>query len=61
MEILLLLIKASKKDDVMLNGVFWICYLIQFKKNKIQTLITFSNKINAITLVFILKLGFMVY
>lgn len=52
-----LVTKASKKDDVALDWVPCIYYLIRFKKNEVQALINSGNEINMITLVYILKLG----
>ena len=48
--------EASKKDVVALDQIFCICYLILFKKNKVQTLINFDSKVNAITSRYALKL-----
>lgn len=52
-----LVIKASKEEDDVFDLVLYICYLIQFKKNEVQTLINFDSKINAMTLIYISKLG----
>ena len=51
--------KAIKRNVFILNQVFCICYLILFKKSKIQVqaLIDPSSKINAITTGYVLKLG----
>ena len=51
--------KVNKKDHDFLNKVFCICYLIWFKKSKvqIQALINSCSKVNAITLEYTLKLG----
>ena len=48
--------KASKKDDVILDWVPYIHYLIRFKKDKVQALIDFDSKINAIIPAYALKL-----
>lgn len=40
-----------------LQYVSCICYLVQFKENKIQVLIDSSNEINVIILAYIAKLG----
>ena len=52
--------KASKKIVITLNWVLCICYLIQFKKNKVQdevqALINSSSKVNTITLGYISKI-----
>ena len=51
-----LVTKISKKIIIVLDQFFYICYLIQFKKNKVQALINFGNKVNVITLEYILQL-----
>lgn len=52
------LTKISKKNnDVILDQVLYIYYLIQFKKNKVQSLIDSSSKDNLMTLAYTLKLG----
>lgn len=63
-EIIALITKAGKKDDVVLAMVLRTYYLLRFHKNKeneFWALIIFSNKINAVTPVYISKLGFQVY
>lgn len=51
--------ELRKEDNVVLNWVLCIYYLIQFKKNEIYILINFSNEINTITPAYALKkLGF---
>ena len=51
--------KASQKGLIILNWVFCICYLIWFKKSKvqIQALINFGSKVNAMIPGYVLKLG----
>ena len=49
--------KASNDNVIALDQVLCICYLIGFKKNKIQTLIDFGSKVNSIILRYALKLG----
>lgn len=52
--------EASKKDDVILEKVPCIHYLLCFyknKKNQVQVLIDSSSKVNTITPEYILKLG----
>lgn len=51
------LTEASKKDDVVLDQILCIHYLIQFKKNEIQVLINPKGVINAITPAYTSKLG----
>lgn len=51
------MIEANKKDDIVLKKVSYIHNLIWFKKDKVKTLIDFNSKVNAITLVYIAKLG----
>lgn len=48
--------EASKKDDLVLDWVPCIYFIIQFKK-KVWALINFGSKVNAMTLVYALKLG----
>lgn len=53
-----LIAKASIKDILLaLNWVLYIYYPVLFKKNKIRALIDFDNKIKAISLEYISKLG----
>ena len=51
--------KAGIEDVIVLDWVFCICYLIWFKKSKVQVqaLINSGSKINAIFLGYTLKLG----
>lgn len=53
-------IKADKIDDLILEYVFCINYLIWFKNDKIRALINSNNKINAMTLAYTFKLSFKV-
>lgn len=52
--------QVQDNSTMLLKYVLYIYYLIWFKKNqtKTQTLIDFSNNVNAITLVYLKKLGF---
>ena len=50
------MIKVSKKDFIVLDQIFYIYYLIQFKKNKVQALIDFGNKVNIMTPKYVSKL-----
>lgn len=50
-----------KKDEIVLARVVNIYYLLHFKKNnknKVQVIIKFGNKVNIMTLAYILKLSF---
>lgn len=52
--------KASNEDNIILARILYIYYPLCFrkdKKNKMQALIDFSNKVNTITLAYALKLG----
>lgn len=49
--------EASKENDVILNWIPCIYYLIQFKKNKVQALINSGREVNTMTLVYLLKIG----
>ena len=49
--------ETSQEDIDVLDWVSCICYLIRFKKCKVQALINFSNKVNTITPGYTLKLG----
>lgn len=54
------MIKASKKDEIVLKRVSYIYYLLYFckaKKNKMRTLINLSSKVNSITPRYNSKLG----
>lgn len=54
------LVIGVKKDEMILAKILYIYYLPSFeknKKNKIQALINCNSKINAIILVYILKVG----
>ena len=52
---------TSKENDVALELILYLYYLIWFKKNDIQAWIESSNKVNAMTLAYISKLGLWVY
>ena len=43
-----------------LQYVLFIQYQIQFQNNKVQALINFGSKINAMTLAYTIKLGFII-
>ena len=51
--------KVNNEDVIILDWVSYICYLIWFKKSKVQVqaLLDFGSEVNAITLEYILKLG----
>lgn len=55
------MINTIKKNDVILNRVLCISYLINFQKNKIKTLFNFGSEFNTITLAFVSKLGIKIY
>lgn len=58
------IIRTSKENKMILEKVPCIYYLLCFrkdKKNKIQALINLGNKVNAMTLVYALKLGLKIY
>lgn len=50
-------IAGANIEDNLLNWVFCIYYLNQFKENKMQALINLSSEINAMTLEYTLNLG----
>lgn len=53
------MIEANREDKVVLKRVLYIYYPLCFykdKKNKVQALVNFSSKVNAITLAYILEL-----
>lgn len=52
----MLVIEASKKDDLVLEKVSSIYYSVWFKKDKIKALINSGSEINTIIQVYILKL-----
>lgn len=58
-----LMIIANKKIDLLFKHVPYIYYPLYFKKNKsnIKALINFNNEVNAITSIYIAKLGLKVY
>ena len=53
--------ETSKKDDVVLECVFYIHYLVQFKKTvnetQFQTLINSDSEVNAMTPAYASRLG----
>lgn len=53
------MIQASK-ENMALNELSYIYYLIWFKKYKIKALINFGSEINTMSSNYILKLGFKV-
>lgn len=55
-----MLVTKAKNKFFFLDWVLYIYYSIQFKKNKIQALTDFDNKVNTIILGYILKLEFQV-
>lgn len=56
------MIEAGKKDDnIVLARVPYIYYLVCFKKDKILALINLRNKVNVMTLAYILKLDLKTY
>lgn len=60
---LVLVIKANKKDVVVFDWVYYICYSIWLKKNKVQVQVLFdsSSKVNGMILGYTLKLGLKAY
>ena len=55
------MIKTSKKDDVSLQKVPCVYYLIQFKKKEVQALIDSESEVNAMTPTYASRLSFWVY
>ena len=53
--------KTSKVDDVALQRVPCIHYLIRFKKKEVQALIDLGSEVNAMTLAYALRLGLRVH
>ena len=53
--------ETSKKDDMALQRVSCIHYLIWFKKKEVQALIDSSSEVNAMILAYVLRLGLRVY
>ena len=49
-------VTEASQEDVVLDQISCICYLIWFKKNEVQALIDFGNKVNAMTPEYTLKL-----
>lgn len=56
-----MLVIDANKEDIVLDWVLCIYYPIWFKKNKIQALIDFDSKKNAMILVYTSKLDFKVH
>lgn len=54
-------IEVSKKDDILLEKVLCIYYLMLFKKNEMQALINSGSKINVITPTHLAKLGLKIH
>ena len=54
-----MLVTEASQEDVVLDWVSCICYLIWFKKSKVQVqaLLNSGSKVNAMTLGYALKLG----
>lgn len=48
---------TSKENNIVLERVPYIHYLLWFKKNENQALIDFGNKLNARALAIVSKLG----
>ena len=57
-----ILVTTTSKKDLILDHILYIYYLVYFWKgrNYIKTLIDLDSKINIITLIYTLKLGFQV-
>lgn len=57
----ILVTNASKKDnDIVLDRILYIHYLLHFckdKKNKVQAFINFGDKVNVMISEYVLKLG----
>lgn len=53
----LLVTEANKKNNIILDQILFVFYLIYFKKKEIHALINLSSKVNAITSEFAFKLG----
>ena len=53
--------KTSKKDNLVLEKVLYVHYLIWFKKKKIQVLIDLGSKINIMIPAYVLNLNIKVY
>ena len=54
-------IETSKENNITLQRVSCIYYLIGFKKKEVQALIDLRSKVNAIILVYALELSLKVY
>ena len=56
--------ETSKKDNVVLERVFCIHYLVQFKKDanetRVQALINLESEVNAIYITFVKELGLLI-
>ena len=57
----LLVTETSKEDDVALQRVPYVQYLIRFKKKEVQALINLGSEVNAMTSTYVSKLGLWVY
>ena len=53
----LLVIKTSKEDDVALQRVSYVYYLIRFKKKEVQALVDSGSEVNAMTPAYASKLS----
>lgn len=53
--------QTSKKNNMISKQVFYIYYLIKFKKNNIKALINLNNKVNIMILNYIGKLNIKTY
>lgn len=53
--IFILVTEVCKKDNIILDLVFCIYYLIYFEKNEVQILIDFGSKVNTIIIKYALK------
>lgn len=58
----ILVIKANKKDDAILEKILCIYYLLCFQKDNVEinALTNFGSKVNIMILAYILKLDFQV-
>lgn len=58
------IVEANKEDEVVLNRVTYIYYLLRFykdEKNKLWAPINFDSKVNTMILAYTLKLGFKIH
>lgn len=53
--------EVSKKNDVILERVLYIYYLVLFKKNKVHILINLDSKVNIMILGYASKLDLKIY